>query len=165
MYWTNIPPQSYPCPTKSTPTPSAPSKGPVQLPPVGHAQPPRGSLDTLLPSEARVSHRVPPTPAPNSTTIIPMPPHHPPPHHRPRARTQSSYPLWDMISLPGVLWIPCSHQKPGYPIEYPGVAGRREDREPPTRCVQVSGAEDPLCPASTHCHSWRVAHPAQDTSS
>ena len=46
-------------PTPSTPTPSAPSKDPVQLPPVGHAQPPRGSLDTLLPSEAQVSHRVP----------------------------------------------------------------------------------------------------------
>ena len=26
--------------------------------PVGHAQPPRGSLETLLPSEAQVSHRV-----------------------------------------------------------------------------------------------------------
>ena len=46
-------------PTPSTLTPSALNKDPVQLPPVGHAQPPRGSLDTLLPSEARVSHRVP----------------------------------------------------------------------------------------------------------
>ena len=53
------PPPSYPCLTPSTVTPSALSKDPVQLPPVGHAQPPRGSLDTLLPSEARVSHRVP----------------------------------------------------------------------------------------------------------
>jgi len=96
---------------------------------------------------------------PHSTTIIPLPP-----HHRLPARTWCSCPLWDMLSLPGVLWIPCSHQKPGCPIEYPGVAGRREDREPLTRCMQVSGAEDAPCPASTHCPSWRAAHPAQDTS-
>ena len=62
-----IPPTPYPTlhhhhtpvPTTSTPTPSAPSKDPVQLPPVGHTQPHQGSLDTLLPSEDRVSHRVP----------------------------------------------------------------------------------------------------------
>ena len=42
----------------SAPTPSAPSKDPGQQSPVGHAQPPRGSLDSLLPSEALVSHRV-----------------------------------------------------------------------------------------------------------
>ena len=40
--------------------------------------------------------------------------------------------------------ISCSHQKPGGPIEYLGVAGRSEDKEPPTGCVQVSGAEDAL---------------------
>ena len=45
--------------TPSTTTPSALSKDPVQVPPVGHAQPPRVSLDTLLPSEAWVSHRIP----------------------------------------------------------------------------------------------------------
>ena len=48
-----------PAPTPSTTTPLTPSKDPVQVPPVGHAQPPWGSLDTLIPSEARVSHRVP----------------------------------------------------------------------------------------------------------
>ena len=47
-----------PAPTPSTTTPLTPSKDPVQVPPVGHAQPPWGSLDTLLPSETRVSHRV-----------------------------------------------------------------------------------------------------------
>ena len=46
-------------PTPSTTTPSALSKDPVQVPPVGHAQPPQVSLDTLLPSEAWVSHRIP----------------------------------------------------------------------------------------------------------
>ena len=46
-------------PTPSTPTPFTPSKDPVQVPPVAHAQPPRGSRHTLIPLEARVSHRVP----------------------------------------------------------------------------------------------------------
>ena len=48
-----------PAPTGSTPTPFIPSYDLVQMPPVGHAQPPRVSLYTLIPSEARVSHRVP----------------------------------------------------------------------------------------------------------
>ena len=48
-----------PAPTGSTPTPFIPSNDLVQMPPVGHAQPPRVSLYTLIPSEARVSHRVP----------------------------------------------------------------------------------------------------------
>ena len=91
-------------PTTSTTTPLAPSNDPMQVPPVGHAQPPRGSLDTLLPSEARVSHRVP-------------------------------------------------------------RGCREEGRQGSPKCwVQVSGAEDPLCPASAHCLSWSTAHPAQDTS-
>ena len=93
-----------PAPTPSTHTPSPLSKDPVQLPPVGHGQPPHGSLDSLLPSEARC------------------------------------------------------------PIVYPGVAGRRKDREPPTGWVQVGGAEEALCPASSHSSSWRAAQPAQDTS-
>ena len=81
-----------------------------------------------------------PTPSPlhnppHSTTIIPLPPHHPPPHQRLPARMQCRCPLWDILSLPGVLWIPCSHQKPGCPIEYPGVAGKKEDREPLTGCA------------------------------
>ena len=46
-------------PTPSIPTPSAPIKDLVQVPPVGHAQPPHASLDTLLPSEAQGSHIVP----------------------------------------------------------------------------------------------------------
>ena len=48
-----------PAPTPSTPTPTAPSKDAVQVPPVGHTQPPQVSLETLLQSEAWVSHRVP----------------------------------------------------------------------------------------------------------
>ena len=121
------------------------------------------------------THTAPHNPNPHYTTT-PSPLHHPPhsitiiplvPHHLPHTispqQTRCRCPLWDMLSLPGVLWIPCSHQKPGCPIEYPGVAGRRDGREPPTVCEQVSESEDPLCPASTHCHSWRVGHPAQDT--
>ena len=77
---------------------------------------------------------------PHSTTIIPLPPHHPPTHHQPPARTRCRCTLWDMLSLPGDLSISCSHQKPGGPIEYLGVAGRSEDKEPPTGCVQVSDA-------------------------
>ena len=137
------------------PTSSSPMASPLPHPPQTHT----ASHNT----QPQYTPTSPLHHSPHSTTIIPMPPHHPPPHHRPRARTQSSCPLWDMISLPGVLWIPCSHQKPGYPIEYPGVSGRRDGREPPTVCEQVSESEDPLCPASTHCHSWRVGHPAQDT--
>ncbi|CAK7313850.1 Ubiquitin carboxyl-terminal hydrolase 6 [Vulpes lagopus] len=63
------PPHHPPQPQTPTPTLSVPPPPPphphedaVQLPPVGHAQPPRppwGSLDGLLPSEARVSRRVP----------------------------------------------------------------------------------------------------------
>ena len=48
-----------PASTPSTPTRFTPSKDPVQVPPVGHAQPPLLSLHTLIPSEAQVSHRVP----------------------------------------------------------------------------------------------------------
>ena len=67
LYLNTIPPTPAPtihhhhthASTPSTTTPSALSKDLVQLPPVGHAQPPRGSLDTLLPSEARVSHKGP----------------------------------------------------------------------------------------------------------
>ena len=67
LYLNTIPPYTSPqphhhhthAPTPSTTTPSALNKDPVQLPPVGHAQPQRGSLDTLLPSEAWVFHRVP----------------------------------------------------------------------------------------------------------
>ena len=47
-----------PAPTPSTPTPFTPSMDPVQVSPVGHAQPPRGSPHTLIPLQARVSHRV-----------------------------------------------------------------------------------------------------------
>ena len=43
----------------STPTAFTPSKDQVQVTPVGHAQPPRCSRHTLIPLEARVSHRVP----------------------------------------------------------------------------------------------------------
>ena len=139
------------------PTSSSPLASPLPHPPQTHTAS-HNTQPQYTPTPSPLHH------SPYSSTIIPMPPHHPPPHHRPRARTQSSCPLWDMISLPGVLWIPCSHQKPGCPIEYPGVAGRREDREPPTGWVQVSGAENPLCPASAHCPSLRAAHPAQDTS-
>ena len=42
----------------SAPTPSDPSKDLGKLSPVGHAQPPRGSLESRLPSESLVSHRV-----------------------------------------------------------------------------------------------------------
>ena len=101
-----------------------------------------------------IPHGIPPTPShsnPHSPTQSPptlnpntMPPHHPSPHHQPPSRTWCRYPLWYMLSLPRDLSIPCSHQKPRGPIEYPGVAGRSEDKGPPTGCVQVSGAEDAL---------------------
>ena len=139
------------------PTSSFPMASHIHHPPNTHTAP-HNPHSHYTPTPSPLHH------PPHSTTIITLPPHHPPPHHRPSARTRCRCPLWDMLSLPGFLWIPCSHQKPGCPIEYPGVTGRREDREPPTRCVQVSGAEDPLCPASAHCLSWSMAHPAQDTS-
>ena len=147
-----------PSPSFPTPTPSpyiiiphgiAPIPSPLHHPP--HT--PTQSPPTLYP------HTIPPTPSPT------LHHHHTSAqHHRPPARTRCSCPLWDMLSLPGVLWTAYSHQKPWCPIEYPGVAGKREGREPPTGWVQVGGAQDALCPASSHCPSWRAAHPAQDTS-
>ena len=98
----------------------------------------------IIPTHSIPQHHPPLHHPPHSTTIIPLPPHHPPTHHQPPARTRCRCTLWDMLSLPGDLSISCSHQKPGGPIEYLGVAGRSEDKEPPTGCVQVSGAEDAL---------------------
>ena len=101
--------------------------------------------------------------SPHSTTIIPLVPHHLP-HTIGPQQTRCRCPLWDMLSLPGVLWIPCSHQKTGCSIEHTGVAGRSEGTESPTEWVQVSGVKEPLCLASAHSPSWRATHPAQDNS-
>ena len=129
---------------------------------------PYGITPTPSPSHTHSPTQSPPTLYPNTLPATPSPTTH---HHHTLAPTPSSlskdpvhlHPV-DMLRLPGVLRIPCSHQKPGCPIEYPAVAGRREGRESRTVCVQESGAEDTLCPASTHCPSGSAAQPAQDTS-
>ena len=107
------------------PTSSFPMASHLHHPPQTHTAP-HNPHSHYTPTPSPLHH------PPHSTTIITLLPHHPPPHHQPSARTRCRCPLWDMLSLPGFLWIPCSHQKPGCPIEYPGVTGRREDREPPT---------------------------------
>ena len=126
-----------------------------------------------------IPHNTIPLTATQPHTILThtTPQHHPPytiphtprpscpwPHTIGPQQTRCRCPLWDMLSLPGVLWIPCSHQKTGCSIEHTGVAGRREGTEYPTEWVQVGGAKDPLCPASAHSPSWKVTHPAQDNS-
>ena len=139
------------------PTSSSSMASHLHHPPQTHTAPHNPHpLYTTTPSPPTPSPTLhhPHTPAPTPSTPPPSPPSKDPVqcHH------------WDIISLPGFLWIPYSLQKPVCPIEYPGVAGRREDREPQTGFVQVSGAEEALCPASAHWPSWRAAHPAQDTS-
>lgn len=144
-------------PPHHPPTSSSPMASPLHHPPHTHT----------APHNPHPHYTPTPSPLhdpPHSTAVIPLPLHHPAPHHRPPARTRCSCHLWDMLSLPGVLWIPCSRQKHGCPVEYPGVAGRKGGRELPKGWVQVGGAEDALCPASSHCPSWRAAHPAQGTS-
>ena len=74
---------------------------------------------------------------PHSTTIIPLPP-----HHRTPARTWGSCPLWDMLSLPGVLWRAGSHQNPWCPIEYRGC---REEGMPGAHDWVDAGGWSTVC--------------------